>query len=174
MALPEVKEVYSTHGSSVLTTSNRSEMSNLAPCTHEEADTRLMIHALDASLRGHQRIKIRTNDTDVIVLALSVVSTLPVDEFWITYGSGKSVQHMPVHVVASSLGPSKASAVANVPRLDRVRHSFILPQPWKEVCMGCLERLSRVDPSSMRFEGFTRDHHRRITCCLGKVCGTSL
>ena len=111
MALPEGKEVYSTHGSSVLTSSNRSEMSNLAPCTHEEADTRLMIHALDASLRGHRRIKIRTNDTDVIVLALSVVSTLPVDEFWITYGSGKNVQHMPVHVVASSLGPSKASAL---------------------------------------------------------------
>ena len=93
----------------MLTSSNRSEMSNLSPCTHEEADTRLMIHALDASLRGHRRIKIRTNDTDVIVL--SVVSTLPVDEFWITYGSGKNVQHMPVHVVASSLGPSKSSAL---------------------------------------------------------------
>ena len=111
MALPEGKEVYSTHGSRVLTSSNRSEMSNLAPCTHEEADTRLMIHALDASLRGHRRIKIITNDTDVIVLALSVVSTLPVDEFWITYGSGKNVQHMPAHVVASSLGPSKSSAL---------------------------------------------------------------
>ena len=70
-----------------------------------------MICTLDASLRGHWRIKIRTNDTDVIVLALSVVSTLPVDEFWITYGSGKDVQHMPAHVVASSLGPSKASAL---------------------------------------------------------------
>ena len=111
MELPEGKEVYSTHGSSVLTSSNRSEMSNLAPCTHEEADTRLMIHALDASLRGHRRIKIRTNDTDVIVLALSVVSTLPVDEFWITYGLGKNVQHMPAQVVASSLGPSKVSAL---------------------------------------------------------------
>ena len=81
-------------------------MSNLAPCTHEEADTRLMIHALDALLRGHRCIKIRTNDTDVIVLGLSVVSTLPGDEFWITYGLGKNVQHMPAHVVASSLGPS--------------------------------------------------------------------
>jgi len=35
--------------------------------------------------------------------------------------------------------------------------------------MGCLERLSRVDPSSVRFEGFTRDHR-----CIGKVWGTSL
>ena len=111
MALPIGKDVYLTHGSSVLTSNNRTEMSNLAPCTHEEADTRLMIRALDASLRGHRRIKIRTNDTDVIVLALSVVSTLPVDEFWITYGAGKNVRHMPAHVVASSLGPSKASAL---------------------------------------------------------------
>ena len=62
-------------------------------------------------LRGHRRIKIRTNGTDVIVLALSVVSTLPVDEFWITYGSGKNVQHMPAHVVTLSRGPSKASAL---------------------------------------------------------------
>ena len=32
----------------------------------------------------------------------------------------------------------------------------------------------RVDYSFMRFEGFTRDYRRRITCCLGKVCCTSL
>ena len=30
--------------------------------------------------------------------------------------------------------------------------------------MGCLECLSRVDPSSMRFEDFTRNHHGIITC----------
>ncbi|CAH3139830.1 unnamed protein product [Porites lobata] len=54
-------------------------MSNLAPCTHKEADTHLMICTLDASLRGHWRIKIRTNDTDVIVLALSVVVVLLYD-----------------------------------------------------------------------------------------------
>ena len=77
MALLEDKKVYSTHGSSVLTSSNRSEMSNLVPCTHKEADTHLMICTLDVSLRGHWRIKIRTNDTDVIVLALIVISTLP-------------------------------------------------------------------------------------------------
>ena len=115
MAPPEGKEVYSTHGSGVLTSSDRSEMSNPAPCTHEEADTRLMTHALDASLRGHRRIKIRTNDTDddtdVVVLALSVVSTLPVDEFWITYGSGKNVQHVPAHVAASTLASKKPNSL---------------------------------------------------------------
>ena len=49
----------------------RTEISLLAPCTHEEADTRLMVHILDAASRGHGRIRIRSNDTDVVVLAIS-------------------------------------------------------------------------------------------------------
>ena len=34
------------------------------PDCYEEADTRPMVHVLDASLCGHRRIRIRTNDTD--------------------------------------------------------------------------------------------------------------
>ena len=134
-------------------------MSNLAPCTHEEADTRLMIHALDASLRGHRRIKIRTNDTDVIVLALSVVSTLPVDEFWITYGAGKNVRHMPAHVVASSLGPSKASALPMFHALTGSDTVSFFRNHGKKSAWDVWNVFPEIDPSSMRFEGFTRDHH---------------
>ena len=38
-------------------------------------------------------------------------SPLRLSAHWITYGSGKDVQHMPAHVVASSLCPSKESAL---------------------------------------------------------------
>lgn len=68
------------------------EMESLAPCSHEEVEPCLIIHAVDASLRGHQRLKISANDTDVVVLAISVVTTLPVDELWITYGLEKHIQ----------------------------------------------------------------------------------
>ena len=91
-----------------------------------------MIHALDVSLRGHRRITIRTRNTDVIVLALSVVSTLPVDEFWITYSSGKNVQHMPAHVAASSLGPSKASALSVFHALTGSDTLSFLRNRWKK------------------------------------------
>ena len=77
MEIPDGKEIYATHGETVMTSSNRTEMNSLSPCSHEEADTRLMVHALDASLKGHRRVKIRTNDTDVVVLAISVANTLP-------------------------------------------------------------------------------------------------
>ena len=88
MEIPDGKEIYATHGVTVMTSSDRTEMNSLSPCSLEEADTRLMVHARDASLKGHRRVKIRTNDTDVVVLAISVANTLPadktdVDHLWI-------------------------------------------------------------------------------------------
>ena len=79
-------------------------MGVLAPCTHEEAGTLLMVHTFDATSSGHRRIRIRSNDADVIVLGISVASTLQADEVWVTYGSGKNVQNIPANAVATSLG----------------------------------------------------------------------
>ncbi|KXJ13180.1 hypothetical protein AC249_AIPGENE28202 [Exaiptasia diaphana] len=70
-----------------------------------------MLHALDATLNGHKKIKIRSNDTDVIVLAVSVVNTLAVEELWVTHGSGKNIQNVPVHAIARSLGPEKSTCL---------------------------------------------------------------
>ena len=42
-------------------------MDGIQPCTHEEVDTRLLLHALDAQRCGYQHIKIRSNDIDVVV-----------------------------------------------------------------------------------------------------------
>ena len=67
MVIPDDKELYTTSGESVLSSINRINLTNLAPCTHEEADTKLMVHVLDASCCGHRRIIIRTSDIDVVV-----------------------------------------------------------------------------------------------------------
>ena len=95
----------------MLCSSNRTDLGVLAPCNHEETDTRLMVHANDASPCGYRRIKIRSNNTDVVVLAVSIVNTLAIDEMWITHGSGKNVHNIPVHAVAASLGPAKSAAM---------------------------------------------------------------
>ena len=84
-------------------------MNSLSPCCHEEADTRLLVHGLDAILKGHQREKIRTNDTDVVVLAISVAKALPEDEMRITFGLGKHVYNLAAHSIALSLGQDKSS-----------------------------------------------------------------
>ena len=56
-------------------------------------------------------LRIRSNDTDVVELAISVACTLQADEVWVTYGSGNNVKNIPAHAVAKSLGHDKASTL---------------------------------------------------------------
>ena len=105
LQIPEGKKIFSTLGASVFS-SDDTDMGNLAPCSHEDADLRMMIHVSDASLNGHRRIKIRANDTDVLVLAIA--SLLPIDELWVSIGSSKYLTYLPTHTIAASLGRDKA------------------------------------------------------------------
>ena len=111
LSIEEGKELYSTCGERVLTSANRTDMSSLEPCNHEEADTRLLIHVLDACSSGHRRILIRTNDADVVVLAVSVAENLPADEIWISYGTGKHLRYLAAHEIARKIGQQKAKAL---------------------------------------------------------------
>ncbi|CAH3155903.1 unnamed protein product [Pocillopora meandrina] len=99
--VPVGKTIYSTYGESILTSTETTEMTLLAPCTHETADTHF--NAADAASSRHRRIRIRYNITDIVVLAISVASTLPTDELWITQGSGKNLQNIPALAIEMSL-----------------------------------------------------------------------
>ena len=126
MAISDDKELYTTSGESVLSSTNRMDLTNLAPCTHEEVDTRLMVHILDASCCGHQRIMIRTNDTDVVVLAVSIVSRIPAEELWVAYGTGKHLQKIVVHTIAAVLGREGAFVLPMFHALTGCEYSFLL------------------------------------------------
>ena len=73
LTIPDGKEIYTTHGDNVLRLScTQRDVDYLVPCSHEEADTRLIVCARDATLNRHHQILIKSNDTDVVVLAVSV------------------------------------------------------------------------------------------------------
>ena len=74
------KEIYATSGKHVLSCINREDITRLDPCTHEEADSRLFLHILDASSHGYRRIMITSNDKDVVVLAVSVANAIAIDD----------------------------------------------------------------------------------------------
>ena len=111
LPIEEGKELYSTCGYRVLTSANRPDLKSLKPCNLEEADTRLLIHVLDACSSGYRRILIKTNDADVVVLAVSVAENLPADEIWISYGTGKRLRHLAAHESAKKIGQQKAKAL---------------------------------------------------------------
>ena len=77
----------------------------LSPCTHEEADTRLFIHAKDAASEGCKNVIIKSTDTGVVVIGLTLFNDLNVENRWIAFGRGKSFRWVPIHEISLSLGP---------------------------------------------------------------------
>lgn len=64
------------------------DTSRISPCDHEESDTRIFVHVLDAVLSGHKKIAIRTVDSDVVVLAVAFAATIKeIEELWIAFGT---------------------------------------------------------------------------------------
>ena len=104
----EGEQISATHGTKVLCSPPLTVGSNLSPCLHEEADTRMIVHVADAVGTGHKSIMIRTADTDVVVLAVAAVAALSLEQLWVSYGTGKSHKVLPTHVFAKALGSSKS------------------------------------------------------------------
>ena len=87
------------------------ETSGLAPCTHEEADTRILLYLEDAVKQGYNKVSIRTVDTDVVVLAVASAQHLNITELWIAFVAGKNFRYLPAHEMADALGPDRCVAL---------------------------------------------------------------
>ena len=81
------------------------DLTSLAPCNHEDADSRMLLHAYHAAQHEHHAILIRTVDTDVVVLAVSLAQELqPEDKLWLAFGTGQSFRYLAAHKIADELG----------------------------------------------------------------------
>jgi len=67
---PPSKAVYVTLGESVVYLGDNSPI--MPNCNHEEADSRVVIHILQALEQGFKRIEVHTVDTGVIVILVGV------------------------------------------------------------------------------------------------------
>ncbi|GFO47368.1 hypothetical protein PoB_007387300 [Plakobranchus ocellatus] len=105
------KDIFTTCGQNVLCSRVHTDISSLAPCTHEEANTRMLLHALDSANKGHRRITLCTVDTDVLVLAVSTAVCLADTEIWVAFGTGKHLRYIPAHNITKELGYEKACAL---------------------------------------------------------------
>ncbi|KAG1649565.1 Mpv17-like protein 2 [Nymphon striatum] len=66
---------------------------------HEEADTRLILHAADASQQGYERGVLQCRDTDVLVLAVAHRDSLP-SETWFSMGLKAKRPFIPIHSIS--------------------------------------------------------------------------
>ena len=70
---------------------------------HEEADTRMILHAHNAS-QDHDRVVIQSPDTDVAVLATHLFSSLSCKQLWFRTGVKDKLRFIPIHSLVESLG----------------------------------------------------------------------
>ena len=80
------KVIISTNDETIVSTQNdMSDVEYLQPCSHEEADTRILHHVAHCA-HGLRKLLIRTVDTDVVVLAIGHFPALRHDELWVRFG----------------------------------------------------------------------------------------
>ena len=110
MKVPD-KEIYSTNDTLVVSSYDCQLDCSITPCNHEEADTRIILHAAHCARLGHQKVAIRTVDTDVLVLAVAAFQFLQLQELWIAFGTKHNLKYIPVHSIAETLGDEKSKAL---------------------------------------------------------------
>ena len=106
------KAVYVTSGQSVINVATSSGMMN---CNHEEADTRIVVHILHALNQGMQSIKVRTVDTDVVVILVGAFFDLlqnqPTAKIWVAFGMSKNYRFYDINAIYNNLGKPKSRAL---------------------------------------------------------------
>ena len=80
-------------------------------CDHEEADTRLLLHAAHAGRSGYQSVVIKSPDTDVFVLALFLKLALPETSIFMHTGTGDRSRIISVDVVSRGISQELSSAL---------------------------------------------------------------
>ena len=80
----------------------------------EEADVRIIPHALDATNCGAKRVVLLSNDTDVVVPGLhhwSIMNAHGLNELWIKAGVATTTRYIPLHTLATRMGPEKCKVI---------------------------------------------------------------
>ena len=73
---PYKKEIVLNYGETSLSSTISKDMTDYEKCDHEEADIRIFSHVALSVRSGYDSFAIRSGDTDVVVLAISVCSQL--------------------------------------------------------------------------------------------------
>ena len=69
----------------------------LCHTNQEEADTHVFLHVKEMAVKGFHKVMIRTVDTDLVILVISMFEDLGLEQLWLDFGSGKQRMFLPIH-----------------------------------------------------------------------------
>ena len=85
------------------------DIAGLMSCTPEEADTRMFVHASDGAEHGMNKILLRTVDTDVVVIGISMAQNIGCDCLRFAFGTGTTFRY--IDATAQALGDAKCGGL---------------------------------------------------------------
>ena len=77
-------------------------------------DIILCVHARDAAIEGSKALVIKANDTDFVVIAVSLLPQLQeigVENLWSALVHGVGMKGIPIHELLNIIGPTRASGI---------------------------------------------------------------
>ena len=83
---------------------NDMDISSHTAYSHEEVDTRVLLHARQIFWSGYEKVCIQTVDTDVLVIVIALHFQTGLKELWIELGTGYSTKQFPIHQICTNLG----------------------------------------------------------------------
>ena len=112
------KEIVVNHEDTSFSSDFTKEMAEFENCDHEEADSRIFSHIAQSVACGYTNFAIRTGDTDVAVIAISVAAKLPeIKSLIVNFGTGNNFRKINIGNITKALGYS-------VSRVLPLFHSF--------------------------------------------------
>ena len=92
--------IISTKDETIVSTQNdMSDAEYLQPCSHEESDTRILLHVAHYARQGLRKLVIRTVDSNVVVLAIGNFPALGLDELWVIFGVGTHFRQIAIQEI---------------------------------------------------------------------------
>ena len=108
------------------------DMSHLLS-NHEEADTKIILHALDATNDGATEISIHSPDTDVLVLAIRRYSQMCTNTSFVT-GTAAARRTIKLQPIVKSLGKAKTAALPSFHAFTRADNTVCFSGKGKQTC----------------------------------------
>ena len=86
-------------------------LAGVMSCTHEEADTRMFVHASDGAEHGMNKILLRTVDTDRVVIDIGMAQKIGCDCLWFALGTGTTFRYLDTTAMAQVIGEDKCGGI---------------------------------------------------------------
>ncbi len=96
----------------------------LQPCSHEEADARILLHVAHCARQGLRKVVIRTVYTDVVVLATGHFPALRLDELWVRVGVSTHFRQIAIHEIVKNVNEKALMPFHAVSGCDTVSSFF--------------------------------------------------